>query len=75
MFDSRLCQILAQGHARPISVQGEELHTCWCRQGNGTQGVLAKSLILMFYGGTQPQALEYQQRKSSAYYINYSVGK
>lgn len=38
-------------------------------------GVLAKSLILIFYEGTQRQALEYLPCKSTAYYINYSAGK
>ena len=38
-------------------------------------GVLAKSLILIFYEGTQRQALEYLPCKSAAYYINYSAGK
>lgn len=38
-------------------------------------GVLAKSLILIFYEGTQRQALEYLPCKSTAYHINYSAGK
>lgn len=38
-------------------------------------GVLAESLISIFYEGTQRQALEYLPRKSAAYYINYSVSK
>lgn len=38
-------------------------------------GALAKSLISIFYEGTQQQALEYLPCKSTAYYINYSVGK
>lgn len=38
-------------------------------------GVLAKSLISIFYEGTQRQTLEYLPCKSTAYYINYSVDK
>lgn len=38
-------------------------------------GVLAESLISIFYEGTQYQDMECVPRKSAAYYINYSVGK
>lgn len=38
-------------------------------------GVLAESLISIFYEGTQRQALEYLPRRSAAYYINYSVSR
>lgn len=38
-------------------------------------GVPAKSLILIFYEGTQHHAQEYLPSKSTAYYINYSVSK
>lgn len=73
---SRLITTLPQHHPdlSTVCLRQEPAHLLVSPRQQHT-GVLAKSLISIFYEGTQRQPLEYLPCKSTAYYINYSVGK